>query len=572
MQTRLFYNRGIRATIALSTIVITFFLSIQLAFAAAIEIDTCQEFEDINNNLSGEYILTANIDCTSTSFSPIGNFTGTFDGQNYTVSNMTISGINGQAPFDSTTGATIQNVMFVDSSISGNYIVAGVVGTATDGTTIQNVHFSGTLNSIAAQSVAGGIAGQISDSTIRESSADVTITGYSMIGGLVGGNNGTSEIHESYATGTISGSNDGGTSHIGGLVGLGSGDIYNSYATTAVSGNGTYTGGLVGNVNGDGMVKNSYATGAVTNVSADVGGLVGGLTDTATVSNSFWDTDTTLMSTSDGGTGKTTAQMKDVATFTDTTTTGLTAAWDFLGNPGDDMAYKGIWTIASTVNSGYPNLVWGNDEEEPELEQDNAMAPVNNPATGEGDKSKDTKKDLGIPVQAIKDVNSQVTIVYKKGEQKLFSCFATGSGIPKVRFSQNGKNLFACYKKNGKKVQLFNSYTGKKVDSAKLYKNSFKKYRQNILPVGKNRQHVVFVGKKNDKLIVRLFQLNTKEKRMKLILKEKISFPKRMKFKNIRIKRLGEMTHLLHKQKKSLLMYYASSDYANQHYLVYIQK
>jgi hypothetical protein len=48
------------------------------------------------------------------------------------------------------------------------------------------------------------------------------------------------------------------------------------------------------------------------------------------------------------GTGKTTAQMKTLATFTDTATTGLSTSWDF----------NYIWNIdtSGTINGGYPYL------------------------------------------------------------------------------------------------------------------------------------------------------------------------------------------------------------------------
>ena len=53
-------------------------------------------------------------------------------------------------------------------------------------------------------------------------------------------------------------------------------------------------------------------------------------------------------STSCQGTAKTTAEMKTKATFTDTTTTGLSTSWDF----------DTIWNIdnTSTINGGYPYL------------------------------------------------------------------------------------------------------------------------------------------------------------------------------------------------------------------------
>jgi hypothetical protein len=40
-----------------------------------------------------------------------------------------------------------------------------------------------------------------------------------------------------------------------------------------------------------------------------------GWNDDGGVDNSFWDTETSGQATSDGGTGKTTAEMQDIATF-----------------------------------------------------------------------------------------------------------------------------------------------------------------------------------------------------------------------------------------------------------------
>ncbi|GAJ16266.1 unnamed protein product, partial [marine sediment metagenome] len=81
---------------------------------------------------------------------------------------------------------------------------------------------------------------------------------------------------------------------------------------------------------------NCYSAGAVIG-DGDVGGLIG---DDGTATDCFWDTETSGMDTSDGGTGKTTAQMKTEVTFTD-------AGWDF----------EAIWTICSGINDNYPCLV-----------------------------------------------------------------------------------------------------------------------------------------------------------------------------------------------------------------------
>jgi len=73
----------------------------------------------------------------------------------------------------------------------------------------------------------------------------------------------------------------------------------------AVTGGGGHTGGLVGE--NFGMVTNCYATGAVTG-SGDTGGLVG--VNEGTVTVSFWDALTSGQTSSAGGTGCSTDQMK----------------------------------------------------------------------------------------------------------------------------------------------------------------------------------------------------------------------------------------------------------------------
>jgi hypothetical protein len=75
------------------------------------------------------------------------------------------------------------------------------------------------------------------------------------------------------------------------------------------------------------------------------------------VSNSFWNTQTSGQATSDGGTGKTTENMENVRTYTDTTwSVGLTTPWDFVGNPYYDENNEDIWDIHPAVNDGYPFL------------------------------------------------------------------------------------------------------------------------------------------------------------------------------------------------------------------------
>jgi len=82
---------------------------------------------------------------------------------------------------------------------------------------------------------------------------------------------------------------------------------------------------------------------------SSVGGLVG-RNDYGTVNGSFWDTETSGQATSDGGTGKNTTEMQDIATFSG-------AAWDItaVANPSTrNSSY--IWNIVD--DETYPFLSW----------------------------------------------------------------------------------------------------------------------------------------------------------------------------------------------------------------------
>jgi hypothetical protein len=167
----------------------------------------------------------------------------------------------------------------------------------------------------------------------------VNITGTGHVGGLAGCNMGT--VLMCYSTGMVTG----GDNRIGGLVGLNRGTVTNSHSAVTVTGGGL-AGGLVG-WNYAGAVTNSYSTGRVTGGSA-VGGLVGQSGGAAV--NSFWDTQTSGQSTSAGGTGKTTAEMKNLATFSD-------AAWNITAVADPDIRNP-LYTWNIVDGQTYPFLSW----------------------------------------------------------------------------------------------------------------------------------------------------------------------------------------------------------------------
>jgi len=104
-------------------------------------------------------------------------------------------------------------------------------------------------------------------------------------------------------------------------------------------------GGLIGRNRGH--VTSSYSSGSMSGYNY-VGGLVGW--NHAGVNKSFWDTGTSGQATSDGGTGKTTTEMKNINIFSE-------ARWSTvaIGNP-DIRNASYIWNIVDTET--YPFLSW----------------------------------------------------------------------------------------------------------------------------------------------------------------------------------------------------------------------
>jgi len=82
--------------------------------------------------------------------------------------------------------------------------------------------------------------------------------------------------------------------------------------------------------------------------SSQVGGLVGD--NEGTVSNSFWDIETSGQATSSGGTGETTAEMKNIDTLSG-------AEWNISAVASSSMRNLSyIWNIVD--DETYPFLSW----------------------------------------------------------------------------------------------------------------------------------------------------------------------------------------------------------------------
>ena len=302
-------------------------------------ITTCEQLQEINNHLSSDFIIGNNIDCVDTEswnlnlsewvdgdidnglipdpytgvtnngyygFDPIGRedwnnsgsgFTGTLDGQNYTISNLWIfrkqqdnSGLVGYA-----TGATIRNLTINNARIVGGTNTGGFLGYGT-GVALENLTNSSGMvraylayngggiagqlenNSTGADlsviggdvhgsgNVIGGLVGYLYDSTIDESDTSADVDGGQIIGGVFG------SIIESQVSNIES----------SGLVDSNrSEDVY----VTGISKSGNYSGGFAGRITTS-SVSNVVVSNVVTSQGVYSGGFVGYILDSTVIDSS----------------------------------------------------------------------------------------------------------------------------------------------------------------------------------------------------------------------------------------------------------------------------------------------
>ena len=264
------------------------------------------------------FVLTANIDLNGLPWTPIANsfsdallggsdyrvFAGNFDGNGYTISNVSIG--SETTPFESDVfglfGATegkISNLNLDTVSIHGiakTASISAVVGFAGglvgySGGYIENCHVTGLTMDMSAPSnvyVAaywvGGLVGALDGTQlINECSVSGSITekaGKGSIGGLIGELGKAAKITYSRSDVTVNVKADSrGGANVGGFIGKGNGKtgaetvIRNCYATGNVTG-GAYTGGFAGGLWGL-NIKNCYASGNVSQAAAAMASFVG---------------------------------------------------------------------------------------------------------------------------------------------------------------------------------------------------------------------------------------------------------------------------------------------------------
>lgn len=211
--------------------------------------DELKEFASLVNkseNLEKDAcaVLTADIDCENTGWSPLQNFAGTIDGQGHTITRLYQNGSSKVGFVGSAVdGAVLKNLRIDDSYFFAQNSAAGLIGSVENGSvTIDNCSFSGLVD--YKQGIFGNKPAQ-------------------NLGGLVGG-------VKAGATLTLTNSYNEGNVRTESAWGLG-----------WVGGYGEGLGGLVGDIEGSAVIRDCYSTGTVSATKEDTGinPLVGGVSN-----------------------------------------------------------------------------------------------------------------------------------------------------------------------------------------------------------------------------------------------------------------------------------------------------
>ena len=213
---------------------------------APIEISTVEELAAINDNLSGNYVLTADIDLGGVEWTPIGAyapsgeseeeqeipsaetaFTGTFDGQGHTISNLVINQPEAwaQGLFGCAANAQVGNFTLENATVDAQLMGAGVVGYAYCSTvssvTLKNGRVTAHAGEMSGEGMYGGIVGAGMGSMIENcaAQADIVLPDGTANAGIVGGGLEMTSVMGCAATGTVTAGND--CYGLGGVSGCG---------------------------------------------------------------------------------------------------------------------------------------------------------------------------------------------------------------------------------------------------------------------------------------------------------------------------------------------------------------
>jgi hypothetical protein len=193
------------------------------------QISTAEQLYRIHDDLTAHYILTADIDLSAyENWTPIGAFqslsdapedaevphpdyafTGTFNGDGHTISNLTVSsdapmgaGLFGCAAGTENGAAYIRNFTLKNVNVSGFYLVGGAVGLQFMNCPVSDIHLVGE-NTLTGMQGIGGIVGTGFDLISNcSATADIIVQGDDgACAGLIAGGTTMSSVKNCEVTG-----------------------------------------------------------------------------------------------------------------------------------------------------------------------------------------------------------------------------------------------------------------------------------------------------------------------------------------------------------------------------------
>ncbi len=250
----------------------------QIVFAT--DISTCSDINAlITTTPGGNFVLTTDIDCAAYTaagdkFGTI-NFTGTFDGNNHTISNLYINKAGSYSGLFRTSTGTITNLNITDANVLGTAYVGVLAGQAYG--TISNVRITNSaVYGSSSTGYVGGFIGTTNSSSLNLTNSEGTflyIVGSGpYTGGLVG--------HMTYSGTLVTDLNVtilgdiNGTTYTAGMFGyLGSGALRLKATINRLKGT-TYASGLIGSIYSNNDINYSTVDANRIEGTYPVGGLI----------------------------------------------------------------------------------------------------------------------------------------------------------------------------------------------------------------------------------------------------------------------------------------------------------
>lgn len=321
-------------------------------------VTSCSQLEQIDSFLTSHYQLGESIDCTGVTFTSIASgdtaFGGTFDGNGYTISNLTTT----RGLFAHTEDAVIHNFILRDASIAGDTdnSVAAVVGYCDMGSALSNIHVYDT-DVVSTHGYAGGVAGFVgNNSSVSESSfigGSVTSPGHPYVGGIASALE-LGEIENVVSRTHIEGNSAGG---IVGTVDYDESVVNNAYSDATFDSLGENNGGLIGMISG-GTVAHVFS---VANMKAgggtNVGAVFGNFYEGVTASDVVFDRSSTGISACTG-TGTVTCTAVNASNsnpnyFKNNSTNAPLNSWSFGSEGTWHVNYNDYPTLTPVSTNGF---------------------------------------------------------------------------------------------------------------------------------------------------------------------------------------------------------------------------